>query len=128
MLLIFENENRSKNDPKRLVKLAAWLYDWRRAWKYNDFNRYISYYAPDFKRFDGKNFEQFKRYKRRIFAKKEKKTILFNDINIIPYPNHENIFQITFYERYKSDNYTYNGDKELLVRLTPEGVKIFSER
>ena len=128
VLLIFENERLSENDPKLLVKLAAWLYSWRKAWKYNDFDRYISYYAPDFKRFDGKNFEQFKRYKKRIFAKKEKKSILFNDINIIPYPNHENIFQITFYERYKSDNYSYNGDKELLVRLTPEGVKIFSEQ
>ncbi len=128
ILLIYENQEIAKTDVDTLANIAAWLYKWRLAWKYNDIDTYLSYYAKDFKRYDGKNFEQFKQYKKAVFAKNEKKSILFNNINIIPYPNHPGIYQITFFEKYKSDNYTFNGPKELLVRLENGSIRIFSEK
>ncbi len=128
LLLIYETKKLQKDNSSSLIKLLAWLYKWRNAWKYNDIDTYLSFYAKDFKRFDGKNYTSFARYKKRIFAKKEKKSILFNDINVIPYPNHPGTFQITFFEKYKSDNYKYNGPKQLLVRLHKNTIKIFSER
>jgi len=128
LLLIYENKTLIQPNKEILVNLAMWLYKWRYAWKYNNLDQYLSYYAKDFKRFDGKNFSQFKQYKTAVFAKKEKKTILFKNINIIPYPNHKNTYQITFFEQYKSDHYKFNGQKELLVRIKNNDIKIFSER
>jgi len=128
LLLIYENKTLSQPDKEILTQLAMWLYKWRYAWKYNNLEQYLSYYAKDFKRFDGKNFSQFKQYKTIVFARKEKKMILFKDISIVPYPNHKNIYQITFYEKYKGNYYQFNGPKELLVRVKGDSIKIFSER
>ena len=90
---------------------------------------YLSFYANDFVRFDGMKYDRFKNYKTRIFKKTEKKTIIFNDINVLPYPNTENIYQITFKEYYKSDSFQFTGDKTLMVRLTSDNkLKIFTEK
>jgi murein L,D-transpeptidase YafK len=127
-LLIFESKEVQTPSKETLAKIAAWLYKWRLDWKYNDFTSYLSHYSSDFKRWDGKDFDQFKRYKARIFARQEPKTILFNKISILPYPNHPNTYQITFVEHYKSPNYTFDGNKELLVRIQNGVIKIFSEQ
>ena len=57
------------------------------------------------------NAETFKRYKTRVFAKLEKKTITFNNLNVIPYPNHDNMYEITFKEIYISDSFSFTGEK-----------------
>ena len=127
VLLIFENKEISKNDKEELVKLASWLYKWRYAWKYNDLDGYLSFYAEDFKKPNGMNFQNFSRYKKSVFSRKQKKHIVFDNLNIIPYPNHPDIYQITFYERYDAPNYHYKGPKELLVRKDGKSYKIFVE-
>ncbi len=127
VLLIFENKQVSKSEKKELVKLAAWLYKWRYAWKYNDLDQYLSFYAQDFKKPNGMDFQAFSQYKKSIFSRNQKKSIIFDNLNIIPYPNHPGIFQITFYERYQAPNYRYNGPKELLVKKTGDTYKIFVE-
>ena len=73
------------------------------------------------------DIEAFRRYKEAVFSRKQKKSIIFDDLNIIPYPNHPGIFQITFYEHYKAPNYRFNGPKELLVRKDGDSYKIFGE-
>lgn len=128
ILLIFESKTMTQYSKEKFAQIAAWLYKWRDAWKYNDIETYLRFYSKDFKRFDGKDFEAFSKYKRRIFAKNEKKQILFEDISILPYPNHPNIYQITFFEKYKSDNYRFEGDKELLIKEIGNRFFIFSER
>ncbi len=127
VLLIFENKNISNNNKTELAKLASWLYKWRFAWKYNDLQSYLSFYAKEFKKPNGMDFRAFSRYKKAIFSRKYKKSIIFNNLNIIPYPNHPDIYQITFYEYYKAPNYRYQGPKELLVRKEAHGYKIFAE-
>ena len=130
VLLIFENLTpaNTKARIEELATLGAWLYKWRYAWKYNDIKRYLSFYSKDFKRADGVGLEAFSRYKRAIFGKKEQKRILFNDINIIPYPNHPGIYQITFFERYATKSYRYEGKKELLVRQEGSSYRIIVEK
>jgi len=128
--LLIIDDNWIKKDISKtvLADLLAQLYKWRYAWLYNDLNLYLSFYAKDFIRSDNMNFATFKRYKTRIFKKVEKKTILFNDINILPYPNTKNIYQITFKEFYKSNSFTFRGDKVLMVRVDKNNkMKIFTE-
>ena len=129
VLIIDEHidENKSHNTAA-ISKVLANLFAWRYAWIYNDIDQYLSFYAPEFKRFDGMDLQRFKKYKTRIFNKKEKKSIIFNNINVIPYPETENIFKITFREKYKSNSFSFNGDKVLIVKLTDNKLNIITER
>ncbi len=129
LLLINPSEVAKKIDKKVLASLLAQLYKWRFSWIYNDIQGYLAFYSDDFKRYDGMNFERFKKYKHRIFQKNESKSIIFNDITIIPYPDTDNIFQITFQEFYSSKSYTFTGKKVLMVRVDDtNNMKIFTEK
>ncbi len=128
LLLIYETKNIDTISKQKLSRLAAWLYRWRYAWKYNDIDGYLDFYADDFKRFDGKNKKEFARFKKAIFSRNEKKKIIFDDISIFPYPNNPGIYQITFFERYQSEHYRFEGPKELLVRENDSRFEIFSEK
>jgi murein L,D-transpeptidase YafK len=75
------------------------------------------------------NFKTFKQYKTRIFKKAEKKTILFNNINIIPYPNHKNTYEVTFKELYASKSFKFTGNKTLIVELKEDNkMQIITEK
>jgi len=129
-LLIIDETEISKNISKKtLATILSQLYMWRYSWLYNDINTYLSFYSNDFIRSDKMHFERFKRYKTRIFQKNEKKTIIFNDINIIKYPNTDDIYQITFKEIYKSTSFKFIGKKTLMIRIdAQDNIKIFTEK
>lgn len=129
--LLIINETKIKTYPSKneLATILADLYAWRYAWIYNDVDKYLSFYDQTFKRFDGMEIEDFKRYKVRIFSKKEEKTINFKDIKIIPYPNYEkNLYAVTFTEEYHSKSFSFLGNKTLIVKFTNNTFKIITER
>jgi len=128
LLIIDDSWIKKEISKEVLSSILSQLYRWRYAWLYNDLELYLSFYAQDFIRSDSMNFSKFKRYKTRIFKKVEKKTIIFKNINVIPYPNTKNIYQITFKEFYKSNSFTFTGDKVLMVRVDKNNnMKIFTE-
>lgn len=116
LLIIYKDKTQQEASKEKLSKILAQLYAWRYAWLYNDLKSYLSFYSKEFVRSDRMDFNAFKNYKKRIFAKDEKKKILFKNISVIAYPNSENIYQITFSETYKSDSFEFQGDKTLIVR------------
>jgi len=129
--LIIINSNEVKKDISKetLASILSQLYSWRYSWLYDDIDGYLNFYANNFIRFDGMNFERFKKYKTRVFKKIEKKTIIFNNISVIPYPNSEDIYQITFKEFYKSDTFKFTGDKTLIVKIDNDNnMKILTEK
>ena len=72
---------------------------------------------------------RFIQYKTRIFNKQERKKIIFNDINVIPYPKSENIFQVTFKEFYTSSSFQFEGNKILMVKIDKDdNFKILTEK
>lgn len=130
-VLIVSENGLEKADKGDIALILKELYAWRNAWKYSNTKKYLTFYDKnEFKRFDGKDFNQFKRMKEIIFARNERKSIIFNDINIIPYPNPEgkDMYRVTFFEDYKSDNYAFNGEKELYIELKNGKMKILAER
>jgi len=129
-LLIINSSAVKKNISKdTLASILSQLYTWRYSWLYNDINNYLSFYSSDFQRNDGVKFDSFKTYKTRVFKKVEKKSIVFKSINIIPYPQSDNIFQITFKEFYRSDTFKFIGDKILIVQIgTNNHIKILTEK
>ena len=117
--------NLSKDD---FVNILSNLYVWRYAWIYNDFDTYIKFYDDTFQGNNNMNIEEFKKYKSRIFAKKEKKDIKFSDIRIIPYTaDKKTLYEITFKEEYKSSGATFSGIKKLIIQVDNNQSKILSE-
>lgn len=128
-LLIIDKEKVEQNISKEtLTLILSELYKWRYAWLYNDIDTYLKAYAKDFRRFDGMTYDTFKNYKTRVFSKPGKKTIIFNDISVIPYPNDNNVYQITFNEKYISPTFRFAGSKSLMIRIKKNKMKIFTER
>ena len=129
LLIINEQEVQKNISKEKLALLLAQLYQWRFSWIYNELEEYLSFYSPEFVRVDKMDYEKFKEYKTRVFNKNEEKTILFTNINVLPYPNTENIFQITFNEFYKSPSFEFRGDKALIVRLNAHNkIEILTEK
>lgn len=117
MLIINPSQNIQKAPKKVLSTILAGLYAWRYSWLYNHTEKYLSFYSSEFVREDGMGYSKFAKYKTRIFSKGETKQIIFNNINVIPYPNTSDIFQITFKEYYSSRSFTFEGDKTLIIKL-----------
>jgi murein L,D-transpeptidase YafK len=51
-----------------IASILANIYQWRYAWKISNIDDYLKFYNKGFRRFDGKNLEQFARYKRLVFS------------------------------------------------------------
>jgi len=129
VLIIKENTSNKRPISKNTIAtILSQLYAWRYAWVYNELQNYLSFYSPEFKRYDGMNLNNFKRYKKRIFKKNESKIISFNKINIVPYPNVENLFKITFNENYESNSFSFIGQKVLIVKLQNNKINIITEK
>lgn len=128
ILIINPSSTKSKISKDTLSTILANLYEWRYAWKYSDIIKYLTFYSDDFKKTDGMNFERFKTNKEFLFQRKEDKIIIFNNINILKYPNTDNIYQISFDEYYKTKYFKFAGNKTLMIRLNTENkIQIFLE-
>lgn len=129
VLIIDDTKVKQNISKDTLSSILAQLYSWRYSWIYDDIEGYLSFYSPEFVRSDGMNIEEFRKYKTRVFKKVEKKTIIFNDINVLPYPNTSNIYQINFKEFYRSDTFKFTGDKTLVIELGEDNkIKILTEK
>jgi murein L,D-transpeptidase YafK len=128
VLIIKEKSHTVLDLKQKLTNVLSQLYAWRYAWIYNDTKKYLSFYDSAFKRFDGLNLRNFKKYKTRLFNKEESKTIIFKNINVIPYPNKKNTFKITFDELYNSNSFSFSGEKSLIVKLENSHLKIITEK
>jgi murein L,D-transpeptidase YafK len=119
-------EEVSKSD---ISTMMASLFQWRDAWKQSDIKKYLSFYNENFVKSNGQNFSNFKKFKKRVFNKKEKKIIKFSNINIIPYPNEKNkkMFKIVMDEIYKTKTHKFNGKKALYVELLNDRFSILTE-
>ena len=128
-VLIIHEEDAKKNVAKQTFStVLAQLYAWRYAWLYNDSDSYLNFYDKKFLRFDGMNLSTFTNYKKRIFRKQESKSILFSEINVIPYPGTKNMFKIKFFETYKSNSFSFSGNKVLIIQLIDDKMKIITEK
>jgi len=127
LLIINKNRYLKKVTKKEMSTILSELYRWRYSWIYNDINQYLDFYSDKFIKSNGAKIKSFKRYKKRIFAKKERKSIVFKNLNVIPYPNTKDIYKISFTEIYKSDSLKFIGEKILMVKLTKDTIKIFTE-
>jgi murein L,D-transpeptidase YafK len=119
-----------KMTREQIATILTEVYKWQRAWKVNDINAYLNYYSNDFKRADGSGKVAFSNTKKQIFARKESKTILFENMSIVPYPTIDDrkFFKISFYQTYKSPSFSSKGDKELYIELVGDKMQVLAEK
>lgn len=112
-----------------ISSILSFIYKWKDAWRKSDIERYLSFYSNNFRRYDGLTLDGFSQYKKRIFSRKEDKTIVFSNINIIPYPNSLNkkMYKVLMDEKYRTRNYKFDGKKELFIELKDNSIKILTE-
>ncbi|MBE0495619.1 MAG: L,D-transpeptidase family protein [Campylobacterales bacterium] len=129
-LTLISEAGEPKVEKETIVALLTQVFEWRNAWKYSDVNRYMKFYHEDFRRFDGMRLEEFTRMKRTIFSRNEDKTILFNDLAVVPYPNEEGrpLFRVSYHQTYETKNYQYRGNKEIYVDFSDNQMKILVEQ
>ncbi len=128
LLIIESQKSETKISKEVLSSILSELFSWRYSWIYNDIQAYLDYYSSEFVRYDGMNYKRFQNYKKRIFKKEESKEIIFNNVNILPYPNSSNIYKISFKEQYKSKSFEFIGDKVLIVKYDKNRIKIITEK
>ncbi|NOQ30726.1 MAG: L,D-transpeptidase family protein [Helicobacteraceae bacterium] len=117
-LLLIDDSVNIKVNKESLASILSGVFAWRYAWLYNDIDTYLSFYHSKFSRFDGVRKVPFSAYKKRVFAKKESKRIIFKNIAIVPYPGEKKgLFMITFDESYITKTYIFNGEKTLIAKL-----------
>ncbi len=128
-ILLISNEDFKMTTKEDISTILTTIYKWQNAWETSNIHEYLNFYSDSFKRYDGMSFENFIKYKKRIFNKKEEKRIIFKNINIAPYPNSldKKMFKIIMDEDYKTKNYTFVGKKELYIELKNNEVKILAE-
>jgi len=129
--IILVSENGMKKVKKsELSIILSELFKWKEAWRKSNINTYLDFYDENFKRYDGVKKKNFSFIKKQIFSRKQKKEIIFKNINISPYSNAQGkkLYKIAFYEIYNSKRYKFRGNKELYIELNKESFKILSER
>ena len=119
-----------KAKKEEIARIIAMLYRWRNAWKNGDIEAYLSFYHPEFTRYDGMKRKQFVAMKRYLFNRVEKKEILVRNLEVIPYPNSygKKLYRVRFHESYRAPNHRFDGTKELYVVVAPDGETILLER
>ncbi|AXH10364.1 hypothetical protein CP960_11390 [Malaciobacter halophilus] len=128
-LVLISKETITEVNKEDISSILSFIYKWKDAWRKSDIKKYLSFYSKDFKRFDGLGLEGFAKYKERIFSRKENKTIIFSNINIVPYPNSLNkkMFKVLMDEKYRTKNYKFDGKKELFIELKNDRIEILTE-
>jgi murein L,D-transpeptidase YafK len=129
-LILVSEDGIAKVEKSEISTILSELFKWKSAWKNSDISTYLDFYDDNFKRFDGMKKRNFSRMKKTIFSRKQKKEIIFKNINISPYPNEggKKLFKVGFYEIYKSKSYKFRGNKELFIELNDNSFKIISEK
>lgn len=128
-VVLINEKGMTKAKNEQIAAIFAQLFAWKHAWTISDVNAYLGFYDKEFMRFDGQKYDTFAKMKRDIFAKKESKFINFSKFKIIPYPSTKEgaFFKISFYEKYHTNNYKFDGEKTLYVRLDGDKMRILVE-
>ena len=129
-IVIIDDHNIPTTNKQKIYYILKQIFEWRYSWKYNQLNKYFSFYDKEnFKKSNKYNFKQFKYMKKTVFSYQKNKTLKFSNLKIIPYPNIDgtDIYKVEFDEFFKSGSHQFKGKKILYLRLIKNKISIFIE-
>lgn len=109
---------------RRRKELGDWLESWRAAWASQDIDRFVSFYAPDFKAPGFPSLNAWEKHKRRLA--KQYKTIKVTLSQPFLLLHNEELIVKTL-QKYESDKHTDYGVKVIHAVKTAAGYKIIHE-
>jgi murein L,D-transpeptidase YafK len=93
---------------------------WRERWSAVDTESYLAYYAEDFTA-GSMSRSAFVAHKRRVNAGKAFIDVSLSDLELYRYPGEAPLWLARFTQRYRSDNYSRQTEKDQFWRQTPDG-------
>lgn len=124
-ILIFDNvDYLSKEDhEKHRIELNNFVEGWRKAWEQNDIEKYMSFYAADFKA-PGYNFQSWKNHKTNLKSAYQYTKIHLSQPYIV---QHNNQLLVKTLQRYESDKHIDYGVKTIYALKSGDSYKIIRE-
>jgi murein L,D-transpeptidase YafK len=110
----------SQIDEQRDSLLKA-IEHWRSSWTALDTERYLGFYATDFRTGDGLGRTAFADYKRRVNAGKKHIEVGVGEMNLFAYPGEAGLVVAQFTQDYRSDNFASVSRKDQYWRRQPDG-------
>ncbi len=101
--------------------IEARIENWRNAWSSIDNDSYLDFYSKEFTNFD-QNYQNWETYKRRIHEAKSWIEVDVANLDLIRYPQQDNLVLAEFFQTYKSSNFSAQGLKQQLWKREADGV------
>lgn len=97
----------------RREAIIGQLKGWVQSWEAIDTKKYMTYYADDFKTFDGIGKAAFGKQKYSINANKKSIRVDISQLSIFRYPGSDGapMLKLSFVQDYRSDNFDWRGVK-----------------
>jgi murein L,D-transpeptidase YafK len=114
------NSDAQEKEKKQLLKVIE---DWKRAWERKEIDRYMSFYSPRFTS-DGKNREQWKRYKALVADKYNEITVEIEKVRLL---KNDGIVMAKFVQNYSTERLESKGEKRLYLHQNSKEWKIVGE-
>lgn len=99
---------------------------WESAWESRNSEDYLAFYANDFSDLH-RNKSQWSTYKQKINAEKSFIEVEVADVSMLVEPAQPGVVNVVFRQKYASDNYRWQGEKQQLWRQDAQGWKIIYE-
>ncbi|MCQ8895895.1 TolC family outer membrane protein [Limnobacter humi] len=115
-------------DPATVSKnLISRTSEWLKAWQNKDVNAYIAFYAPTFKPEQG-NYESWEVNRRERLRSAAKIEIDMTDVQVVPNFDDPTVYELTFTQNYRSNNYQEKSKKTLTWKQQGGQWQIVRER
>jgi len=117
-----------KNQPKEQassteLSIEHFIEKWRQAWEEGNLKTYIACYHPEFE-FDKMDFQDWKNYKRDLFARSTKRNVQISDMQIEP---NGSSAVVTFKQKYQTAEHHDIGLKTLHLQRHADKWTILKE-
>lgn len=99
---------------------------WEAAWESRNDNDYLAYYADDFSDLE-RNKVEWSEYKQQVNAGKTFIDVDISEVSMLKEPAQHDVVRVVFQQRYRSDNFEWEGRKQQLWRKDARGWQIIYE-
>ena len=106
---------------RRRVEILRQIEAWRIAWESLDLARYAAFYSEEF-RTKSKTYLDWIAYKSEVNTVKSYIDVELTKLSVVGYPGEDNLVVVTFFQDYRSNNYSSQTNKRQYWKREADGV------